>query len=227
MNKAVFWDFDGTLVSSPLMWSGAVHRALVEQVGDCGVTLQDIRPFTRGCFPWHAPERDYTRATHGKWWDYMRRQFAGIYVRLGISESDAEAAARKVRELILRPENYRLFPDAVYILEQCLHLGYRNHIVSNNYPELDQTVEGLGIAGFFSEIIVSARIGYDKPRREIFEHALKAAGYPEKSLMVGDRPRADIEGARPLGMTTILVHNSEASTADYTFENLSDMLRVL
>lgn len=227
MNKAIFWDFDGTLVVSRTLWSRSVWEALREQVEDTGVTVDDIRPLLRTCYPWDVPERDFSSVTGDLWWEYMTRCFIGAYEQLGVSPADAAAAGRQVRQRILRTENYTLYPDAAAVLQDALDAGYRNYVLSNNYPELDAVIRELGIAGYFSGIFVSARIGYDKPRREIFEYALKTAGYPGKRLMVGDNPRADIEGARPFGMTTILVHNAEDSAADYTFENLSEIVRVL
>ena len=45
--------------------------------------------------------------------------------------------------------------------------------------------------------------------------------------MVGDNPIADVTGAKNAGMTAILVHKGCPSNADYTFDNLTDILQIL
>ena len=53
-------------------------------------------------------------------------------------------------------------------------------------------------------IAVSAEIGWRKPHVAIFERALEALGVgPTEAVMVGDRLREDVGGARALGLRTI------------------------
>ena len=57
-------------------------------------------------------------------------------------------------------------------------------------------------------IVVSEEVGAAKPAPEIFRHALKLIGAdPVRSLFVGDRPVADICGARRLDMLTAWIHH--------------------
>ena len=133
------------------------------------------------------------------------------------------------KKCILSSDCYTLFDDAPIILEYCRNLGYRNYILSNNYPELPRAIEKLGLAEFFSDYIISGNIGFEKPRPEIFHYALGVAGNPEICYMVGDNPVADIQGAKNAGMQTVFIHPTVAQSqyADYTCKNLAVIMDII
>lgn len=227
MSKALFWDFDGTLTYSKSLWSNAVLKALQNSLDDCPFVLDDIRPHLRHIYPWHMPDADMHHLIGDRWWDFMFQGFEQVYRQLGIQEPQADVLSHTVRRYILDISNYALYDDAMPTLERCIALGYRNYIVSNNYPELPEMMERMGLASFFSGYVVSAQIGYDKPRHEVFDYALKLAAYPQRSFMIGDNPVADIEGANRMGIPSILVHRDVVSDATYSFANLSEILDIL
>lgn len=228
MNKALFWDFDGTLTMHSAPWSTSVHRALELAAPGSGISIEAVRPLLKTGFTWHAPELDYTHLIAPEcWWENMRRLFHGVCLALGLDEQTALRASALVRELVLDAGNYTLYEDAVPVLQACVAAGYKNYVVSNNYPELAETAEQLGLSPYFSGYIVSALAGYEKPRREIFEAALEKAGRPEFCCMIGDNPVADIAGAKALGIPGILVHNRADSAAEPVCETLSGVLEIL
>ncbi len=54
---------------------------------------------------------------------------------------------------------------------------------------------------YLQKAIVSGEVGFEKPHREIFEHALAIAGCSaDEALVVGDDPQADIVGAKQAGL---------------------------
>lgn len=228
MRKTVFWDFDGTLVRSQSLWTGSVYKALADAIIDCPWSIEDVRPHMQSGFPWHCPERDYSHLVSGTcWWDQMTKHFSGIYRTLGVEAELADAIASVVRAMVLNPDNYELYPDAVQALQACLDDGWQNHILSNNYPELQSILESLGIAKYFSGITVSALVGVEKPRPEIFDAARTAAGSPGLCVMVGDNPVADIAGATAAGMQAILVHRKADQGSSAAPAELSDILAML
>lgn len=223
MSKTLFWDFDGTLVHSKVLWSGAVHRALQECCPDTAVTLEQIRGPMRFGFTWHTPEEDYTAHTGLAWWDFMFRRFVEIYTELGVDEATARRASVRVRCLIFRPENYTLYPDTLDTLRVCRAMGWRNVLLSNNYPELPAILYALGLTEHFDGVVVSALVGWDKPRREIFAYARNLAGKPDRCVMIGDNPVADIAGAKAVGMQAIHVHSKESCEADFRCAELAQI----
>lgn len=227
MNKAIFWDFDGTLTMHRPLWTKSVHRALELAAPGCGITADDIRPHLQAGFTWHKPELDYTHLIGEAWWENLRLRFCAVYLDLGVDERCALEASAMVRELVLDTENYTLYDDAVPVLRACMAAGFRNYIVSNNFPELPEIVEKLGLSPFLSGCFVSALVGYEKPRRDIFEAALEAAGHPDICYIVGDNPIADIAGAQAAGIPAVLVHSRAESTADHVCDTLTDVLKIV
>lgn len=218
----VFWDFDGTLVHSNSLWSNSVYRALLEIDRNTNIKFTDIRKCMASGFTWHTPDCDYSKMTGSKWWDFMIDKIRRDYISLGVSSEIAEKAAEKVPDIIKKSENYTLFDDTVTTLEKSIMSGNTNVILSNNFPDLMDVINELGLSEFFDDIIVSAVIGYDKPRKEIFEHA--KAKYPnEKYIMIGDSVTADIIGGNNAGMITVLVHNGYNAEADFCVDNLKNI----
>lgn len=221
------WDFDGTLAYSDHLWSSCVHRALLETQPDCGVSFSQIRTCMASGFPWHTPEQDFTPYTGEKWWDFMNAHFERSYLSLGIDHEQAAIAAGKVRSLIKQPENYSLWPDSLDALTRARDAGCINILLSNNYPDLPEVMDALGLTPHFSHCVISGVVGYDKPRPEIFRQAKALIPGDHRFLMIGDNPVADIQGGNAAGMTTILVHKGQDHRADYCFENLKDILNIL
>lgn len=228
MKKALFWDFDGTLAFSKSLWTGSVHKALELCSKENRITCDEIRPYMQTGFTWHSPDADYRHLTKGNcWWEHMNRRFSFIYQALGTGKQLADKVSSKVRELVLDVKNYSLYNDSIMVLEACRKAGFSNYIVSNNYPELTEVIFQLGLSPYFAGYIISALVGYEKPRREIFETALQIAGYPDICYMIGDNPAADIAGAKEAGIKAILVHKNDECAADYVCTNLTDLLDVL
>lgn len=227
MNKVLFWDFDGTLVYSESLWTGSVYKALLNHIKDTDITIEDIRPYMRTGFTWHSYDSDHTAFIDRAWWEQLEKHFSSIFTTLGIEENKANIISKDVREIILDVNKYHLYEDTILTLESAAKKGYRNYIISNNYPELDQTLLKLSLDKHFKDYIISGKIGYDKPRKEIFEAALKISRNPEKCFMIGDNPIADIMGAKNTNIPAILVHRDAQSNADYRFDNLKDILDVI
>ncbi|MBQ5824253.1 MAG: HAD family hydrolase, partial [Clostridia bacterium] len=165
------WDFDGTLAYSVHLWSNSVFRALNETVDNHSVTFQDIRRCNASGFTWHTPDEDFTDLVAEKWWEFMNAHFYRSFVSLGVSEEQSKLASEKVRDIIMLPQNYNLFDDTVSVLKKAEEKGHTNIILSNNYPELEKITDALGITRFFDRLVVSGIVGYDKPRKEIFDIA--------------------------------------------------------
>jgi HAD superfamily hydrolase (TIGR01509 family) len=69
----------------------------------------------------------------------------------------------------------------------------------------ERTLKALGIGEYFDHFVISCEIGYLKPRKEIFAHALKLLDVePIETLHIGDLFRADVVGATSCGMNACL-----------------------
>ena len=121
-----------------------------------------------------------------------------------------EAFYRRLAELFLVTSHWHVFPDAYPALAALKERGLIVGAVSNwvwNLPELLHTLD---IVGHFDFIAASARIGYEKPHRRIFEWALERGGVtPGAVIHVGDHIGADVEGARAMGISAVLIDRFE------------------
>jgi len=100
-----------------------------------------------------------------------------------------------------------LFPDVLDTLRWLKGRGYRLGAVTNrgySGPRFHEEMGDLGLADVFETTVISCEVGYMKPHPRIFECALDQMGVQaEETVMVGDSLRADVEGAKTLGMIAV------------------------
>lgn len=227
-NKVLFWDFDGTLVYCHHLWSSSMWRAITDEPAGENITLEQVRPYMQKGYPWDLPELDSSSlSTPELWWKFMENHFFQTARSLGMPTDAATRISRSVQKYILTPHFYHRYPDTIAVLEECRKLGWKNHLLSNNYPELPTMVEKLGLSPYLDGMTVSALVGREKPHPELFAMARKAAGSPKIAVMIGDNPKADVAGGRAAGMNTILVHRNLPSEADAVCSSLSEIPLVL
>ncbi len=220
------WDFDGTIALSHHLWSNSVKKAIDLVEPENKIDFLDIRKCMATGFSWHTPQITYPDAAGKKWWSTMNNHFYKSYLSLGINEHSSKKASETVREIIIKTENYILYETAVDTLKKAKTLGHTNVIISNNYPELEHVMENLGIKKYFDFFAVSACIGYEKPRTEIFD-IVRQKFKDNDYYMIGDSITADIIGGKNAGMKTILVHKGYNKNADFCADKLSDILTLI
>lgn len=227
MRKAIFWDFDGTLTTGEPTWRFCLVKALGPLAQRYGVTEEGVGPLLRTGFPWH-PDGD-SSLTGEKFWQALFDRFAAVFESFGIPRPEAETAARRVREIVLDKTLYHVRPDAAATLAVCAYQGWRNYILTNNFPEWESLFDQLGLRQFFSGIVVSGAVGACKPEEKIFRLAERTAKFPSLIWMVGDNPAADIAGANRAGWHSAYLAKPGAphAGAEVTVDSLSGLLRYL
>lgn len=227
MRRAIFWDFDGTLTTGEPTWRFCLVKALGPAAEQYGVTEEKLRPYLKRGFPWH-PDGDHSLMGEA-FWECLTALFTRAYMGLGVPAPLAEAAARRVRGIVQDPSQYRVRPDAAAVLAVCAYKGWRNYILTNNFPEWEGLFGRLGLRQFFSGIIVSGVVGASKPDEKIFRIAERAANFPSLIWMVGDNPVADIQGARDAGWHTAYIapKGTKNAGAEVMVAGLSELLKFL
>ncbi|HVW35441.1 MAG TPA: HAD-IA family hydrolase [Acidimicrobiia bacterium] len=83
-------------------------------------------------------------------------------------------------------------------------------------PALLAHLDRFGVRGYFDHWSFSDEVGWYKPDRRIFEHALAGLGGPDprRCAHVGDRRRTDVAGARALGMRAVRINAAYEDTDD-------------
>jgi len=100
-----------------------------------------------------------------------------------------------------------LFPDVLPTLDELRRRGYRLAAVTNrgySGPKFHDEVRELGLASLFETMVISCDVGYVKPHPRIYQYALERMNIDaSEAAMVGDSWRADVEGAKTLGITAV------------------------
>jgi putative hydrolase of the HAD superfamily len=106
--------------------------------------------------------------------------------------------------------NYALFDDVMPMLDRVEALGVTLGIVSNFEAWLEDLLGHLGIRDRFPVRAISGLEGVEKPDPVIFERALERSGAAAaETAYVGDNPEFDVDPARALGMTPVLIDRRE------------------
>lgn len=217
-DKVIFWDFDGTLSHPNRSFATALRLALT----DLGYPVDaDADAFLQEAYPWRSPLEDHTAEVGEDWWQALFARLDAYCRRQGVPWQTLPRVHSRVREILTAVDNYGLYEDTLATLKACADKGYVQYLLTNNYPEIVDVAGSLGITSFLKDFFVSSHIGYDKPRRELYQHALTAAGQPAICYMVGDNPVADIAGAKAAGIRTIYVHNGPLPQADISVDCLA------
>ena len=202
----VWWDFDGTLVSRPMMWAEAALRLLDRHAPGRQVSYETMASLVSEGMPWHRSDWAHPElSTPAAWWGAVNRRYQEIFATLGHPSAPTVQALEALREDILDTRRYLLFDDVVPALERAKAAGRRNMIVSNHIPELVDLVQGLDLTRYFAAIVSSGVVGYEKPHRRLFEAALRHVRPGETVWMIGDNPDADCRPVCALGMNAVLV----------------------
>ncbi len=106
------------------------------------------------------------------------------------------------------PTRFRLYENVASVLST-LRKKYKLALVSNCFVGLSEVLEALNLTHFFDCIVLSYEIGVKKPDRCIYLEALqKLKLRPDECVFVSDSI-SDLEGAREVGLKTILVRQGE------------------
>lgn len=226
----LFWDFHGTLAHHDQIWYEAAQEIMQRLFPEAPADFETIRKaFHASQLPWWNPVSGNEKhlKTAREWWADFEKEFVWIFCQCGFDEQAASAIAKEMRAEVIKPSRHRLKEDAIPVLQQLQKRGYRQYLLSNNFPEMGKLAGQLGLAPYFSGMIVSAQVGYDKPQREIFELALKQAGNPETAYMIGDNPHDDLWGCKQAGMIAVGVDRAAGcEQADYSAKNLTQLLEL-
>ncbi len=102
-----------------------------------------------------------------------------------------------------------LYDDTISTLTTLKARGFKMGIVTNRRrggTAFQHDLQAMGISSIINpeHMAISADVGWRKPHLELFLHSLRALGVsPEETVMVGDSIRADVGGAKRLGMLAV------------------------
>lgn len=211
--RAVFLDIGDTIVRANPSWEG-VYKLALDEYG-ISIPLDGLRDALRrayhhggygfdGSFE-PTPETSFRRTM-----ELDQRALA----ELGVTDLP-EDFYQRLSEVFLLVDSWHVFPDAVPALEELRRRGLILGAVSNWVWQLPELLHSLELVSHFDFVAVSSRVGYEKPHAGIFRHALGEAGVaPHEAIHVGDHLDADVEGARSVGISAVLIDRRERYSRD-------------
>jgi len=138
-------------------------------------------------------------------------------------EEDSDSPLDKKQ---LKPLSYAY--ETLSILKEHFKLALITNTYQSNAESVRTALEKIGFYGFFKIIVTSVDTGIRKPDPKIFSIALrKLHVLPQQAIMVGNDPIEDVNGAKKLGMKTVLLWGSEPIPANVKSDYLIHSLREL
>ncbi|MBN2004289.1 MAG: HAD family hydrolase [Anaerolineae bacterium] len=228
INRAIIWDFDGTLgYRDGGSWSSTLKEILDSEEPGNNITRELIRANLWTGFPWQEWQSPHPHLRDPEvWWGAVLPLLARAYCGAGLDGARAGALARRFRDLYLDLEYWRCFEDTLPTLETLSGRGWHHILLSNHVPELRAILRQIGLDSHLTFIFNSAETDYEKPHPRAFEMVLEAIPDAQTLWMVGDNFNADVQGAAAFGIPGILVHR-EHPDAQYMCATLEEAGKIL
>lgn len=213
VRRAVLMDFGDTLVHFGQVNKRAIFQQACWQTYRLWAARQDRMPDWKRYYAhqWFAIRWAFLKTT------LLRRELDAIrYIRRACRKLWLNAPAEFFDELAwawYRPlaQIATLDPDALCVLDQLKARGYELALISNTFVPgfvMDRHMEQLGLLPYFPTRIYSCDVGYRKPHRRIFQHALDQMGIEaHQAVFVGDTLDADIHGASRIGIQALWIND--------------------
>jgi YjjG family noncanonical pyrimidine nucleotidase len=124
----------------------------------------------------------------------------------------------------LSPTKKNLMPNAKETLSY-LSDRYELMVITNGFESIQSVkLASSGIDSYFSHLITSERVGFKKPSREIFDHALSKGKFqPYEAFMIGDNLLTDIRGAKNSAIDHAYYNPAKATHREEVTHEISDL----
>jgi putative hydrolase of the HAD superfamily len=208
--RHIFFDLDHTLWDFD---TNAKH-ALTELYGDFSLqsrvscTFDDFykQYLIHNELLWSRYQKGFISAEELKW----KRMWRTL---LDFKIADEELAKNiSSRFLQILPTKKTVFPHTFEILQYLVNKKYTLHLITNGFEKTQWSkLKNSGLDIYFTQVITSESSNSLKPKKEIFDYALKLSGSAlQESIMIGDNLEADIQGALNAGWDCVYVNHINA-----------------
>jgi HAD superfamily hydrolase (TIGR01549 family) len=199
--NAIFFDVGNTLLFPNR------QKILAPLASECHPTLDQWQALERRTKAEFDREMNSGRVDHGFW-----QTFHG-YLLDNVGETD-DRRAELLRQLVRNTQNSanwdQMLPGTREALDR-IRSRFRIAVISNSDGGIDRALTQRGLRDCFESVTDSGNVGVEKPRREIFEAALKTTGAKaDESLYVGDVYSVDYVGSQNAGMQAVIFDVSGA-----------------
>jgi putative hydrolase of the HAD superfamily len=233
--QGILFDLYGTLIDIETDESmEEIYRAIAHYLTFHGINLHR----------WGVRERYYqimTQQKEARAEQYPEIDVEAIWDTLLRQEGvDAAPTRRRLARVLaqlyrgISRKRLQLYPDVKRTLDE-LQPACRLALVSDAQPCFAlPEIRTVGLAGYFKPIVISARYGFRKPDRRLFEKALAMMKLtPAEVIYVGNDMFRDIHGAQRLGIRSIFIDSNQGERShadtrpDYIARGFHEVLKAV
>ena len=202
----VFFDVDFTLIYPGPTFDGAGYQQFAARHGLDADPHRFTHAVAAASVALDQAQDDIYRAE--LFIAYAERVLEGM----GAAGSRLGACAREIYDEWAACQHFALYDDVRPAIEALHQAGVQIGLISNTHRCLNSFQDHFELEPYISGALSSSDHGYMKPHPSIFRAALALVGAdPSESVMVGDSMTHDIEGARRVGMSGVLIARSSSS----------------
>jgi putative hydrolase of the HAD superfamily len=161
----------------------------------------------------------------------QRERFVGA---LSMVEEISEEQALAINDdFIARVMEKGILIEGAKELLDYLYPKYKIHILSNGFTEMQyKKIDSAGLSSYFDKVILSDKIGINKPHPDIFTYALNEVQKDKKEvIMIGDNVINDVQGAYNCEIDQIWFNPEDLSPGDikptYIVKKLDEIKGIL
>ena len=191
-DRAVVFDFGGVLITTIANQIGKVAADLGVPTAELHHVLLGPRTSTPD-HPWHRAERGEIAVSS------IQSELEPWAQQAGIELRGDEI------ERLLAPGEYTIVEPMVRRVEALRSAGVRTGLLTNTFAEFRPTMERDLDLTLFDAVIESFAVGARKPEAAIYAATVEAVGVDHADVIYLDDFEQNLDPARSLGWTTILV----------------------
>ena len=147
--------------------------------------------------------------------------FQWCFLEKGIDVSLEIARNIAITFRVLSRKYIRVYDGVVELLEILKASGKKIYLLSNAQSDFTRPeITLLGLEKYFDGIFISSEVGVKKPGVEFYKKLLNTYDInPAKSIMIGNDIKADILGAKAVGLNTLYILSNISPAEDAEQKN--------
>ena len=140
----------------------------------------------------------------------LTESFAECFRKKGASVDREKARMMAITFRTLSRKYLKAYSGVYELLEHLKVSGKKIYLLSNAQTDFTRPeITALGVDKYLDGIFISSEVGYKKPAKEFYQKLLDTYQLePSKSIMIGNDIKADIEGARAVGLDTLYIYSN-------------------
>ena len=147
--------------------------------------------------------------------------FAECFRKKGASVDHEKARMMAITFRALSRKYLRAYSGVYELLEHLKASGKKIYLLSNAQTDFTRPeITALGVDKYLDGIFISSEVGYKKPAKEFYQKLLDTYGLdPRESIMIGNDIKADIVGAKAVGLSTLYIYSNISPWEDEDYKD--------